>query len=48
MKVLGFSLSTNMAAGVLDQPLSEEEVLTAAEAAKADFSALVLRCLEKL
>lgn len=45
MQVLGFSLSTNMAAGILDQPLSEEEVLVTAEAAKRDFSALVLKCL---
>lgn len=48
MNVLGFSLATNMAAGVLDQPLSEEEVLEAANLAKDDFSALVLRCLEKM
>lgn len=48
MKVLGFSLMSNMAAGILSQPLSEEEVLEAAEAAKEKFSALVLRCLEKL
>lgn len=33
MQVLGFTLCTNMAAGVLDQPLSGEEVLEAAEAA---------------
>jgi len=45
MKVLGFSLLTNMAAGILDQPLSEEEVLEAAAKAKDEFSALVRKCL---
>ncbi|MCF0122988.1 MAG: purine-nucleoside phosphorylase [Ruminiclostridium sp.] len=48
MDVLGFSLVTNMAAGVLPQPLSEQEVLDAAEAAKGKFSSLVLACLEGL
>ncbi len=48
MEVLGLTLLSNMAAGILDQPLSEEEVLTAAEAAKGKFSALVLACLEAL
>lgn len=48
MNVLGVSLLTNMAAGVLDQPLSEEEVFEAAERAKDDFSALILGCLREL
>lgn len=48
MRVLGFTLLTNMAAGILDQPLSEEEVLTAAAAAKERFSKLILTCLEQL
>ncbi len=48
MEVLGFTLLSNMAAGILDQPLSEQEVLDAAEAAKGKFSRLVLGCLEKL
>ena len=48
MEVLGFSLVSNMAAGVLPQPLSEQEVLDAAEAAREKFSALVLACLEAL
>ena len=48
MEVLGFTLLSNMAAGILDQPLSEQEVLDAAEAARERFSALVLGCLEKL
>lgn len=48
MEVLGFSLATNMAAGILDQPLSEEEVLETGEACKAMFTKLMLRILESL
>lgn len=48
MEVLGFSLLSNMAAGILDQPLSEEEVLEAAAAAREQFSTLVLNCLREL
>lgn len=48
MKVLGFSLCANMAAGILDWPLNEQEVLDAAEQAKERFSALVCGCLEKM
>ena len=48
MEVLGFSLMTNMGAGILDQPLSGEEVNATAEACREQFSHLVLRCLEKL
>ena len=48
MEVLGFSLLSNMAAGILDQPLSEQEVLDAGEAARETFSRLVRACLAKL
>ncbi len=48
MDILGFSLISNAAAGVLNQPLSEEEVLETAAAAKDRFSELVLACLAKL
>lgn len=48
MQVLGFTLLSNMAAGILDQPLSEQEVLDAAAAAREQFSKLVLTCLEQL
>ena len=48
MQVLGFTLVSNMAAGVLPQPLSEEEVLEAAAAAREKFSSLLLACLEAL
>lgn len=48
MDVLGFTLCTNMAAGVLDQPLSGEEVIAAGQAAGPRFSALVKACLARL
>ncbi|MEM5779914.1 MAG: purine-nucleoside phosphorylase, partial [Lawsonibacter sp.] len=48
MEVLGLTLLSNMAAGILDQPLSEEEVLSAAAAAQEKFSGLVRACLKKL
>ena len=48
MEVLGFTLLSNMAAGILDQPLSEQEVLDAGVAAREKFSALVRACLKKL
>ena len=48
MEILGFSLLSNMAAGILDQPLTEEEVLETAAAAREQFSGLVLGCLAEL
>ena len=48
MQVLGFTLCTNMAAGVLDQPLSGEEVIAAGAEAAPRFSALVKACLARL
>ena len=48
MRTLGFTLCANMAAGILDQPLTEQEVLDAAEAAREPFSALVRACLAKI
>ena len=48
MEVLGVTLLTNMAAGILDQPLTEEEVLEAAEAGKESFSSLIRTCLSRL
>ena len=47
MQILGFSLVSNMAAGVLPQKLTEE-VLEAAAAARDRFSGLLLACLEHL
>lgn len=48
MEVLGFTLLSNMAAGILDQPLSEQEVLEAGETARDSFSQLIRACLRKL
>lgn len=48
MKTLGFSLISNMASGILNQPLSGEEVIAAGEAARERFSALVIACLKKM
>ena len=48
MQVLGFTLCTNMAAGVLPQPLSSDEVLSAAAQAGPRFAALVKACLTRL
>ena len=48
MKILGFTLVTNMAAGILPQPLSGEEVNAAADAARERFSKLLLQCLSKM
>lgn len=48
MEVLGFSLATNMAAGILEQPLTEEEVLETGEACKATFSKLMLQILKTM
>ena len=48
MKVLGFTLCTNMAAGVQAEPLSCEEVIAAGKAASPRFSALVRACLERV
>ena len=48
MQVLGITLCTNMAAGVLDQPLSGEEVLEVAREAKPRFTALIKACLKQV
>jgi len=47
MRILGISLVTNMAAGVLDTPLSETEVLEQAHAARDRFSRLLLAFLQR-
>jgi purine-nucleoside phosphorylase len=41
MKVLGISCITNMAAGILDQPLNHQEVIDTAEKVKTKFVKLV-------
>lgn len=46
MRTLGFTVLTNMAAGVLPVKLSGEEVNIAAEKASKSFSALIRGCLD--
>ncbi|MGR6115418.1 purine-nucleoside phosphorylase [Aeribacillus composti] len=48
MKVLGISCITNMAAGILKQPLTHEEVMKTAEMVRADFIALVKSIVAKM
>ncbi|AQR79367.1 purine nucleoside phosphorylase 1 [Paenibacillus larvae subsp. larvae] len=48
IEVLGFSCVTNMAAGILDQPLSHEEVIETTERVKPKFLKLVLGIIEAL
>ncbi len=48
MDILGFTLLSNMAAGILDQPLSGDEVNAMAEASKEPFSRLILSCLKAM
>ncbi len=45
MKVLAISCVTNMAAGILDQPLSHEEVMETGERVKTTFEALLTAVL---
>jgi len=48
IEVIGISCITNMAAGILDQPLSHEEVMETTERVKSQFVSLVLALLPKL
>jgi purine-nucleoside phosphorylase len=48
MEVLGFSLITNLAAGIQKTPLSHEEVLEAGRAAEPVISDLLARVVERL
>lgn len=48
MRVLGISCITNMAAGVLDQPLSHEEVMETAERVRGTFMTLVTEIVGKI
>jgi purine-nucleoside phosphorylase len=41
IRVLGISCATNMAAGILDQPLSHAEVIETGERVKSQFIALL-------
>ncbi|HEY8529856.1 MAG TPA: purine-nucleoside phosphorylase, partial [Paenibacillaceae bacterium] len=48
LEVLGISCISNMAAGMLDKPLSHEEVLETSERVKETFLALLLALVPKL
>ncbi|AZS14908.1 purine-nucleoside phosphorylase [Paenibacillus lutimineralis] len=48
MKVLGISCLTNMACGILDQPLNHEEVIEVAGKVRVNFIALIKGILEKM
>lgn len=48
IEVLGISCITNMAAGILDQPLRHDEVVETAERVKEQFLKLVLNVIPKL
>jgi len=48
VKVLGISCITNMAAGILDQPLNHEEVIETANIVKKDFKALIKTVIERI
>lgn len=47
MKILGISCITNMAAGILDQPLDHQEVMDTAERVKEKFLTLVRAMIAK-
>ncbi|MFZ5353533.1 MAG: purine-nucleoside phosphorylase [Bacillota bacterium] len=47
VEVMGISCITNMAAGILDQPLSHHEVMETAEAVKTSFIKLVKSIIER-
>jgi len=48
LKVLAFSLITNMAAGVLDQKLTEEEVIEIGQRQGHVLQGLILECIEQM
>ena len=47
-RVLGISCITNMAAGILDQPLNHAEVTETANRVKGQFRALLDAVIEKM
>ena len=48
MRVLAISCLTNMAAGILDQPLTHEEVITTGRKAETDFRMLMSSIFKKI
>ena len=47
LEVLGISCISNMATGILDQPLSHDEVMETAEKVREKFLALVMAIIPK-
>jgi len=48
IEVLGISCVTNMAAGVLDQPINHEEVLETGASAQAHLTTLLVELLPEI
>ena len=48
IRVLGISCVTNMAAGILDQPITTEEVMETGERVKSDFVALLRAVIPRM
>ncbi|MFH5835307.1 purine-nucleoside phosphorylase [Proteiniclasticum sp. C24MP] len=48
MRVLGVSCITNMAAGILDQPLNHEEVIEVSARVRDSFTTLISRVIEEM
>ena len=48
MNVIGISCLTNMATGILDQPLNHEEVIETSNMAKNNFINLMTSLIERL
>ncbi|ENH96239.1 purine nucleoside phosphorylase [Gracilibacillus halophilus YIM-C55.5] len=48
MRVIGISCITNMAAGILDQPLSHEEVIETTERVREDFLNFVKKMIQRM
>jgi purine-nucleoside phosphorylase len=48
IKVLAISCVTNMAAGILDQPINHEEVLDTGERVKGQFIALLRAVIPRI
>jgi purine-nucleoside phosphorylase len=48
IKVLAISCVTNMAAGILDQPINHEEVLETGERVKGQFIALLRAMIPRI
>ena len=48
IKVLGISCITNMAAGILEQPLSHKEVIETSNLVKESFTGLVSNIIKNI